>query len=177
MNDKVYMVHEINDKIIKKLNTLPDESIITLDDGLFTQFKNRDYLKRFKRVIFFINPSIICKVKQSENFITCREAHAKAFKNNFENYMTLEQIKELNENFEIGSHSFTHKYFKDMKELLDDIEKSIIFFNENNIKIKSFCFPYNQDYNKKHFIFAVKSKFKDLEVFGSSRIPIENIKE
>ena len=177
---EIIMIHEVNDKVLKAVETLDRDSIITFDDGLYTQFQYREHFVFFKRVIFFVNPSIICESveNQSDEYIQCHNAHKKAFKGCFENYMTLEQIQRISKesmyNFEIGSHSYNHKYFKDSKSLIKDIQDSLDFFENRNIPIKSFCFPYNQDSKNPHFIHAVKLKFKDLDIFGSNRIPIES---
>lgn len=177
---EIIMIHEVNNKVLETVETLGRDSIITFDDGLYTQFQYREHFVFFKRVIFFVNPSIICEsvVNQSDEYIQCHNAHKKAFKGCFENYMTLEQIQRISKesmyNFEIGSHSYNHKYFKDSKSLIKDIQDSLDFFESHNIPIKSFCFPYNQDSKNPHFIHAVKLKFKDLDIFGSNRIPIES---
>lgn len=175
---QTYMIHEVNDFIINKVKTLDDESIITFDDGLLTQFLNRNYFKRFKRVIFFINPTILCETEELQNhkYIKCTEAHKKAFRGNFENYMTLNQVKQLqNEGFEIGSHSYEHKFFKNIKEITEDINKSFNFFKENNINIKSYCYPYNQDNRNPLFQLELSRIYKNIDFFGSNRIAIEII--
>lgn len=179
MNNLVYMLHEVNHDTLFKVLKIPTKATITFDDGLYTQFLNKEYFERFKRVIFFINPTILCKDEehQSTAFIKCADAHKKAFKGNFENYMTLNQVKELyNSGFEIGSHSYEHKYFKTLKEIKDDIEKSLNFFKNHNIKIKSYCFPYNQDSKNPLFKLELSRIYKNIEFFGSNRIPIEVIK-
>lgn len=175
---KIYMIHEVNNNILKIINSLENNCILTFDDGLYSSFKYFEHYKRFARVIFFVSSSIICESsdKQSSEFITCSEAHKKAFNNIFENYMTLEQIKYLQTlNFEIGSHSHKHLRFKSINEHIQDINQSLDFFSKHGINIKSYCFPYNQDFKKPYLNGILKSKFPNLEFFGANRINILNL--
>lgn len=174
---KIVMIHEVNDEILN-IN-FDDFDVITFDDGLYSQYLYKDHFSNIgKKCIFFINPSIICPedVKQSEKYITCANAHKKAFKGNYEDYMKMSQINELKmiKNFEIGSHSYNHVYFKSIKDMIDDYKKSVDFFKKNDIIIKSYCFPYNQDSKKKYF-YNILKKY-DIDLYGDGRIPVETLK-
>lgn len=176
MKLKVLMIHEIREEFLSF--DLSGFDVITFDDGLYSQYKYHSHFAKFnKPMYFFITTDFICKENQNKDFISCVEAHKKAFKGDYSNYMTLEQIKELSLKYNIGSHSKTHSdinKIKDIKEqykkIKEEVDLSLEFFNLNNIRIDSYCLPYNQ--NNKLYESYIKSK--NLKIFSSERIEIES---
>lgn len=175
---KVLMIHEVYPEFLDL--DLSKFDIITFDDGLYSQFLHyKHFLKFNKPLIFFISSNIIrpLNVKPNNQIIRCAEAHEKAFKGNFENYMSIDEIKEISKYAEIGCHGHNHILFKnsikDFKNFKEDTLKSLEFFKNLEINIKSFCFPYNQD----HYNFLYKSYIKslELEMYGHERFSIENL--
>jgi len=182
---KIIEIHEINSEIIKKIVDLDLQNcILTFDDGLQSQWKYIDDLVALDvPKYFFISTDIVCEKhsEQSTEFISCSEAHKKAFKNNKENYMTWSQIKVISKlpNCNIGGHSDRHQLYqisplKDLyKNLIDDTKNMLKKFKDNNIKIDSFCFPYNEDYDDLYKIIVIKEGL--CETYGRGRIKIEEI--
>lgn len=168
------MIHEITENILNiNLDKLKEFDILVFDDGLYSQFKNyKHFLKLNKPLYFAITTSIICNedIIQNENVEPCHIAHEKAFKGNFEDYMKLSQIKEIynNKNCFITGHNHYHKVYKDIKGAKNDFIMMNEFFKNNNIKIDSYCFPYNNE-NSMTSIFLKKYN----KVFGKNRTPIE----
>lgn len=167
---KIAMIHEINDDILKA--DYSNFDILTFDDGLYTQYKYHEHFAKFnKRMIYFIISGFICDKTQNTEYITCVDAQKKAKNNDFSNYMTLEQIKELSNLYEIGGHSHKHLLINnnDLDLIKTEVDNCLMFLNDNNIKINSYCLPFNQS-NK---IYEIYLKSKKLEVFGKGRICIE----
>ena len=178
---KVLMIHEVTEKLFN----LPLENyILTFDDGLYSQYY---HFKHFESIdtekIFFVSSNIICDGNQSNNFLTCSESHKKAFLGNKEDYMTLEQVKELmsKPNVSIGGHSHDHKNLTNFVSLYEkityienDTKSMIEWFKINlNLKPTKFCFPYNNDYNGLYKSLLKKYGFTDF--YGSERTPIETL--
>lgn len=149
----VLMIHEVDETIFD----LPlQDYVLTFDDGLYSQYY---YFNRFKTIptekIFFISTDIICAGPQSIHFPACQEAHDKAFAGNKEDYMTLEQIKELMKDplVSIGGHSHSHcrvrrieKTTHQLKHIVEDTKLMLAWFKQNlNYVPYKFCFPYNDD--------------------------------
>ena len=171
---KVVMIHEITPAVLKK--DLSEFDIITFDDGLYTQYLHHKHFSKFKKpMYFFISTNIVCLSKQSEEVIFCADAHIKSRNNNFENYMNWEQIKELNDLYNIGGHTHTHPRIKSNKILhqykicKQEIDNMLNIFEEHKIQISSFCFPYNED------IIGYRSLLKGCTFFGKERIPVESL--
>lgn len=156
---------------------IPENYTLTFDDGLYTQYLYGRNLPNDK--IFFISSGIICDRYQSHEFITCADAHKKAFSGNFENYMTVEQIKNLNGR--IGGHSHFHAdltQFTSLKEKVDymkmDTELMLEWFERKlGVQPTTFCFPYNDDQNGLYT--AVLKKYGFTEFYGAERINIYDI--
>jgi len=183
---KIIEIHEVNLETIKKIIKLDLKNcILTFDDGLQSQWEFIDDLIALDvPKIFFISTDIVCDRldNQSREYISCSDAHKKAFNGDKENYMTWSQIKTISKlpNCYIGGHSHNHKLYqvsplkKLYKNLIEDSEKMIEEFNKKNIKIKSFCFPYNESYDDLYKIILIK---KDIKYFyGRERTKIEDIK-
>ena len=98
-----------------KNNKLQRKILLTIDDGFLSFYENAWPILKEKKIPFIL-------------FVSTREIGAY-------NYMTWDQIKEINkENFvEIGNHSHTHEYLADEnnKIIEKDIEKSISIFKKN----------------------------------------------
>jgi len=177
----VLMIHEIKEEFFD----LPLENyILTFDDGLYSQYH---YYPRFKEIptekIYFISSGIICNGSQSTEFPACHIAHDKAFQGNFEDYMTLDQIKELMKDplVSIGGHSHVHKNLKELTKvthramhIMDDTKLMMNWFKENlNFTPTKFCFPYNDD-NDGFYVPVLKS-VGFTEFYGKERLAIENV--
>ena len=167
----VLMIHEM------KEDTNIPKGLCTFDDGLYSQYLFGKDLPNDK--IFFISSNIICRGKQSEEFIDCRSAHVKAFKGNTENYMTIDQIKEIiNMGIEIGGHSHYHKDVSKIPKLVDkvkhikeDTELMLAWFKKELDYIPtSFCFPYNEELDGLYAGLLKPYGFTDF--YGSSRVDI-----
>lgn len=165
--------------------SLPLENyILTFDDGLYNQYAY--YMEHLRHVntqkIFFISTGIVCDGPQSTKYLSCSEAHAKAFAGNKEDYMTLEQIRELSlmPDVEIGGHSHNHhkimrnsSLFSVAKHIRKDTEQMMAWFATNLGYVpESFCFPYNNDV---HGIYEVLLKDKFSRFYGAERIPVETL--
>jgi peptidoglycan/xylan/chitin deacetylase (PgdA/CDA1 family) len=168
-----------------EFESLPlEDYILTFDDGLYSQYQARDFLKTLNTPkIFFISTNIIREENERPNLeiIHCKNAHIKAFKGNFEDYMNWWEIWTLQDmGFEIGGHSHFHKRYNisPLKELYQnlilDTEIMMENFEQKNIKINKFCFPYNETYNSLYRTIISKN---GLESFGPERMPIEKLLE
>ena len=162
-----------------------EDYILSFDDGLVSQYHALPFLKTLNTPkIFFISTDITRPEHQEASYeiIHCANAHEKAFQGDKENYMSWKEIQEIynTDNCIIGGHShYHHRYgYTPLKNLytnlIDDTEKMIKEFNNQNIKIKDFCFPYNIDYNALYRGILIKEGIEDF--YGSERIPIEGLK-
>ncbi len=178
----VLMIHEIRDWMLK----LPLENYtLTFDDGLYSQYYFFDHFKKLKtEKYFFISTNIVCPEdqKQSLLFPTCAEAHQLYFSSqSTEHYMKWSQIREIyeTENCYIGGHSHFHLRHEESsieslyKNLMSDTSKMLEEFDKQNIKINSFCYPYNRQYT----LYETILKKNDLNFFfGNERTAIEVLK-
>lgn len=175
------MIHECNDEFLK-LDL--SNYVLTFDDGLYTQYEFYQKIKHLpNKKMFFISTNIICEGKQSTEYITCREAHKKAFSGNTENYMTVKQIQDLMNDplVEIGGHSHSHTRLNNFDTLVDKVEyikqdtNSMLdwFDKKLNFVPKSFCFPYNDSYDGFYKGLVERTGIKIF--YGKERIPIETL--
>lgn len=177
----VLMIHEVNESMF----SLPlEDYILTFDDGLYSQFY---YFDQFKSIptqkIYFISSNITCDSTQSLEFPTCSEAHKKAFAGNKEDYMTVDQIKELMQDplVSIGAHSHSHtrlchysKIIEKMTHIKQDTELMLAWFKDNlNLVPNKFCFPYNEDFDGIYR--GLLKKYGFIDFYGSERIAIESL--
>ena len=181
MNKPVLMIHEVDEKMFD----LPLENyVLTFDDGLYTQYLYRKEFQKFKTPkIYFISTNILAMGTQSAEFITCREAHQKAFAGDKSNYMNLEQVRDLmNDPYTtIGGHSHNHKRLDQLDSVVDkiyhmkmDTELMLAWFDSNlNYRPTQFCFPYNEDPYGLYKLILEKQGFT--EFHGHERIPIETL--
>jgi peptidoglycan/xylan/chitin deacetylase (PgdA/CDA1 family) len=178
----VLMIHEIKEWMFR----LPlEDYVLTFDDGLYSQYY---YLDRFKQYntpkYFFISTNIICKeeMTQSEEFPHCVEAHEKFFASDIDkHYMKWSQIKEIHRTPQcfIGGHSHYHARYDDLSiselyaRLTEDTDRMLEIFAENEIKIDSFCYPYNKQYT---LYKSILEKHHITKFFGSERVAIEDLR-
>lgn len=167
-------IHELDLDTVNKINTNYTNSILTFDDGLYSQFKFKDNLINKNR-IYFICPDLInVNDEQNEDFVTCYEAMTTHFKNKSNKYyMNINQIKILiSKGYTIGAHSFYHKHIKyetnsdiikhyvanikgsllcikNEEYIKNDTEKMINWFKTYlNIQPTKYCYPFNQKTEK-----------------------------
>ena len=171
------MIHEFKEEFLD----LPlQDYTLTFDDGLYTQYLFLDKLLEIDTdKYFFISSGIICPENkdQNNNFITCYDAHKKAFNNDFTNYMKWSQIKKINMNKKcyVGCHSHYHKIkTADCVEcIIEDNKQMISEFITNLEHIPGqFCFPYNHETPLYRQILENKG-FKNF--YGKERIDIYDI--
>lgn len=174
------MIHEFREEMLK----LPlEDYTLTFDDGLFSQYYYFDQIKHLDTdKIFFISTNIVCSGQQSMEFPDCRTAHKKAFSDNLEDYMTLDQIKYLQSQprVRIGGHSHYHenisdlKMFDRVKHIESDTDEMLMwFYRHMHFKPVDFCFPYNQDLHGIYRLILTKHGFTNF--YGSERIAIESL--
>lgn len=172
----VLMIHEITDSLFER--NLEDY-VLTFDDGLYSHFYHFDKFANIKtEKIYFISSGIICNCLQNTNFPTSVIAHEKAFAGNCEDFMTIEQIKELASypNVTIGGHGHSHSDLNQLDKITDrirfvieDTDKMISWFKTNlGFKPTSFCFPYNNDLNGLYLGMLKNYGFTDF--YGKERI-------
>lgn len=173
----VLMIHEFKEEFLD----LPlEDYILTFDDGLYTQYKFFDKIKKIDtEKYFFISSDIVCDEdkSQDDSFISCYEAHKKAFNGDYSNYMKWSQIRELqcDDKSHIGCHSHYHKInTADCIEcIIEDNRKMIFEFIKNLTYLPSyFCFPYNHETLTYKEILKRKG-FK--KFFGKERIDINDL--
>jgi len=178
MSKPVLMIHEMYDEIL----TLPLENyILTFDDGLYSQYHYYEKIKHINtEKIFFISSGIICTGPQSSEFLCCDKAHAKAFNGVYEDYMTVNQIKELMQDPQvtIGGHGHTHTNLsnfdslsKKINYISKDTETMLDWFETNlGFKPTVFCYPYNNDLNGVYT--AVLKQYGITKFYGKDRVVV-----
>jgi peptidoglycan/xylan/chitin deacetylase (PgdA/CDA1 family) len=122
INPKNFENELINNKNQRKI-------LLTIDDGFLSFYNNAWPILKENKIPFIL-------------FISTREVGAF-------NYMTWEQIREINkEDFvEIGNHSHTHEYLVDESkdQIIADINESISIFEKNLGKnSKFFSYPFGE---------------------------------
>jgi hypothetical protein len=173
------MIHECSAKFL----ALPlADYLLTFDDGLVSQFAFYQEIKYIPTPkIFFISTGIVCEGAQSLGFPPCELAHTKAFTGNKEDYMTLEQIRELALDpwVTIGGHSHSHTRLSGtlvdkVKHIEADTQQMINWFKDNlGFAPTSFCFPYNED--PKGIYKGLLKKYGFTSFYGNERISIETL--
>ena len=127
--DKVYCVHRVDENIVKQINNLPPDVLLTFDDCLYSQYYYADKIINQNR-IYFCCPTLINNSNTFICDIECNDAMLSHYNSNNSAYMTLEQVKELSEKYIIGGHSFHHAHTK-YSNMKDIINKKI---KNDNIK-------------------------------------------
>jgi hypothetical protein len=181
-NKPVLMIHEVREWMFD----LPLEKyVLTFDDGLYSQYYYFDHFKKIPtEKIYFISSNIICTGQQSTEFPCCKVAHEKAFAGNKEDYMTIDQIKELMEDplVIIGGHSHDHnrvgkfeKVMKKLQHIKSDTELMIAWFEKNlGFCPTHFCYPYNDSYSGLYP--AVLKYYNFTHFYGHERTPVETLR-
>lgn len=182
-NFSTFMLHEINEAVLDKLLKISSPNyILTFDDGLYSQYYYWPEIKKIPvKKIFFISSGILSNGQQSTTFPTCQEAHEKAFNGNFEDYMTTDQVKELLEDplVEVGGHGHSHKHpnlftteVSKIQYILEDTRKMMSWFSSQlGFFPTSFCFPYNDDFNKM-YSGILRTKFGITDFYGRGRLEL-----
>ena len=173
----ILMIHEFKEEF---LNLPLENYTLTFDDGLYTQYKFFNEIKKIKtNKFFFISSNIICPetVNQDNSFISCIDAHSKSFKGDYTNYMKWSQIREIDsyDQCNIGCHSHFHSLkTADCVEciMLDNRYMLNTFNKELNYIPKDFCFPYNHETSLYRQILEKKGF---INFFGKERIDINEI--
>lgn len=171
---KTLMIHEVTNAILKL--DLSNFDILTFDDCLNSQYLNMCHFLKFKKPIYiFLTATIYNKnTYQNPDPIHCAFAHEHAFRGDFQYYMNLYQIYELQKlGIKLGMHGYEHKYFENFIDFKSDFEKCLEWFKMMKLPTNAYCFPYNQDF--KNPIFRKYLLYKRFEVFGTSRIPVESL--
>ena len=153
-------IHEINQRIMKKIIKVcsDPETILTFDDGLFSQFVFLDELLKLpNKKYFYISTFFIHDSSETqEKFMPCAEAHQLAKEtNNKKYYMTWDQIKIINssENCFIGMHGHLHidpdnfnkkDYFGNDWSYKKDVTTMIDKFDQHIKGVNNFAWPYNK---------------------------------
>jgi peptidoglycan/xylan/chitin deacetylase (PgdA/CDA1 family) len=177
----VLMIHKVSDELF---NLPLEDYTLTFDDGLYSQYS---YLSKFLEIetdkIFFISTGIICTGHQSTEFPESDVAHSKAFIGNFEDFMTLDQIKEIaaSNRCYIGAHSHSHTRLNNFDRIVDkmahikqDTELLLKWFQDNLDRVPdSFCYPYNEDLGKLYTAILKQYGFKYF--YGNERISVEKL--
>jgi hypothetical protein len=170
----ILMIHEVADWMF---NLPLQDYILTFDDGLYTQYMHFDKIKQIDtEKIFFISTGIVAEGDrvQSEEFITCTDAHAKLFESSdLSHYMNWSQIQEIavDPQCEIGAHSHMHVRYNGFN-VVSDTKMMIDHFNKYNMKPVSFCFPYN-DENEVYR--ALLKHYGFTKFYGKERLDIEDL--
>lgn len=194
--DKVYCVHRVDENIVKQINNLPPDVLLTFDDCLYSQYYYADKIINQNR-IYFCCPTLINNSNTFICDIECNDAMLNHFSDNDNSaYMSISQIKELSEKYIIGGHSYYHahtKYsskksirikndkIKDMfmqskliigstEYIIEDTEKLVEWFKSNLGKIpKEYCFPFNR-HNKR--LVDILKQYGFEQFYGKERIEL-----
>tara|TARA_B100000963_G_scaffold352258_1_gene365147 strand:+ start:1265 stop:2320 length:1056 start_codon:yes stop_codon:yes gene_type:complete len=128
-NNKIRFVNPKNFEDEMKNYKNQSKVLLTIDDGFESFYQNAWPILKEKKIPFIL-------------FVSTREVGAP-------NYMTWDQIREVNEEdfVEIGNHSHTHEYLVDENkdEIISDIKKSIsIFKKELGTNSDFFSYPFGE---------------------------------
>lgn len=165
IGDVIVCTHEINTDVISKLNSFDNNTLLTFDDGLYSQYLFRNNINNKNR-IYFICPSLLCTSQPSDLFITCFDAMSNHFFNNDNSaYMTIDNVKQLiDEGYTIGAHSYYHANLKYKSKKIHKYKLSYSLLCNNNLQYAEndtellvnwfinnigyvpidYCFPFNQ---------------------------------
>jgi len=173
LTNKVLMVHDVTYYYLKHLD---NKYTLTFDDGLYSVYYYRNYLKKINtdKIIFIPTERILEDRKSSPIFSDCYMANN--FWLNYRDnspYMTVNEVKDLyNLGFIIGCHSHYHKREYNSKKIIkEDIFLTIEWFKKYLKFIpEHFAFPYN---NENEILKYELMKNGVKYFYGSERIPIE----
>lgn len=141
---------------------------------------NKDLFYRYKEVLFgeVKKRKQVPKEVQKNKNTSIQEAHVRSFLADKKPYLSLEQIKELQqEGFTFGAHSVNHPLYANisLKEQIRQTLESIQWIDRNlKEKHKAFSFPFHDIGVSKQFFIEIKDKVAI--TFGSSAINLDEIK-
>ncbi len=177
------MIHDFKEEYLD----LPlQDFVLSFDDGLLTPFI---FLKELLLIdtplIFNISTGLIRRENQpaATESINCFDALIKARAGNFENYMTWENIRVIagRTKCTIAGHSHNHSHVKNMdlnekiEYINNDTGKMMREFCYKNIKIRTFCFPFN--YEDTFYKGILSQTFGFKHFLGGERIDINTIRK
>lgn len=141
---------------------------------------NKDLFYRYKEVLFgeVKKRKQVPKEVQKNKNTSIQEAHVRSFLADKKPYLSLEQIKELQqEGFTFGAHSVNHPLYANisLKEQIRQTLESNQWIDRNlKEKHKAFSFPFHDIGVSKQFFIEIKDKVAI--TFGSSAINLDEIK-
>lgn len=169
---KTLMIHHINQHILNiDLNQF---DIITFDDALVSQFNHIKHFAKFNiPLIFFVSTNIICPLhqQQSDELVSSHQAHLNFHQHNdASNFMNWNQIKLLSNmyNVSIGGHSHYHSILNSINDNINDSSLMFNAFDNHNIYINYYAFPYNHNYIKRKL--SVLKYYPNIKFFSDDRI-------
>jgi hypothetical protein len=181
----ILMIHEVTEDLLSRLSEINlQQYTITFDDGLYSQFEHFEFFDSIPtEKIFFISTAIISPGNRPYQTLTSIEAHNKTKQQNFEDYMTVDDIRGLYrcKNVEIGGHGNQHLSLKDLPSLFvqtqsikDDTKRMLDWFDSNlSFRPTSFCFPYNDDLNGIYPMILKQYGFS--QFYGRERIDVNTL--
>ena len=150
---KTLMLHHIHDWMLDL--DCSEFDILTFDDGLESQYKYHEHFNKFKKpMYFFISTSMP----------------------DTGHHMSWKAVKELSELYNVGGHSHNHpdlrntKITSQLETVKNECQMMMAEFEKHEIKIDSFCFPYN--YEALGYRSILKS-YGIEKFFGSERIDVD----
>lgn len=164
MQNRIIMIHEIDDNIIKILKEKSTSTdIFTFDDGLYSNYKYLPELLKFPNTkIFFISTGIIRPeiLQPNKQFIKCGDAHRLLGNgiSGLSNYMSILELQEIDTktNCFIGVHGHHHiriqgkvlpkKLYKFQKEIPISNKKELVQILKKDID--NMFFNYYKIFNK-----------------------------
>lgn len=171
----ILMIHEVTDWMFD----LPlHEYTLTFDDGLYTQFKYFEDIRKIEtEKIFFVSTGIVANedTEQSDVYIDCESAHDLFFSTgDLSHYMNWSQIHRINKEPQciIGGHGHSHVKL-DNSNIVSEIKLMNQVFIKQNLNVNHFCFPYNSE-SEIHRCLLLQNGFT--KFYGRSRIDICDIK-
>lgn len=177
----VLMIHQISEEMFD----LPlQDYVLTFDDGLYGHYY---FFEQFKQIptekIYFISTAFICNGRQSTAFPDSRIAQSKAMRGDMEDFLTVDQIKEMMQDplVSIGGHGHEHVHLDSLRTLNDvvksvysDIPAMLEWFKTNlDFTPTKYCYPYNNNVNGVYT--SMLKKFGLTEFYGDERIPVETL--
>ena len=189
----VVEIHEVNDEICDKINALPEDTVLSFDDGLYTQYLYKDKIK-LKNRIYAICPALVNTANdQVEDFVICYDAmYTHFYDDSNKYYMNVNNIKQLiTDGYKIAAHSNTHetikyavknpKYFKKIPEIenysfiawkgnywvKNDTEALLKWFKEQLDLVPTiYVYPFDEKTDK---IEELLKTYNFTEFYGSNR--------
>ena len=177
----VLMIHDMREEFL----SLPLENYtLTFDDGLYSQWHFLPQLERINTdKVFFISTGFICDGEQSHVFPNSQLAHDKGRAGQLEDFMTIDQIKQIikTPNCFVGGHGHQHVRLNELTRRTDQIKiinsytRTMLaeFANKVGITPDRFCFPYNEELNGLYA--GILRTFGFTEFYGRGRIAVESL--